>query len=223
MTLVDRVSSGNKMASVGSATRNSLSFSIQRLLEKSGDDPADGGSPEESHQQVDESDEEDIKVNDSDDDESAKITADYPIHPAPSIGLDWYALYALQQQQQQQQQQHPIQLPSAMFPSHLMNPSAYVNVPHPAGSSASGSAAESYLSYLSRSLSGSTPAGSVATPAGFAAPMGSFAPAQESLSPGSIQPINSGGIPNAFAALLEATVFKDRLAAGYYFNLIQLS
>lgn len=244
MTLVDQVSS--KMASVASGTRNTLSFSISRLLEKSGDDPADALpkgcgeslvdlSPAESRHQMDDSDEEDIKVNDSDDDESTKITTDYPLHPAPSIGLDWYTLYALQHQHQQQQQHphgpgnsgNPHGAP-AMFPSHLMN-SAYVNVPHSTGSSASGSAAETYLSYLNRSLPGSTAAGSVSTSstaAGFPAPMaqmqlGSLASAQESLSPANMQQrmvavdgINSG-IPNAFAALLEATVFKDRLAAGW--------
>ena len=105
MTLVDQVSS--KMASVASGTRSTLSFSISRLLEKSSDDPADGSkgcesladlSPEESRHQLDESDEEDIKVNDSDDEESNKITTDYPLHPAPSMGLDWYTLYALHKQ-----------------------------------------------------------------------------------------------------------------------------
>ena len=225
MTLVDQVS--NKMASVATGTRNTLSFSISRLLEtssKSVENPGGSVSPEESHDPLDESDEEqdeeeeeeDIKVHDSEE-ESSRIAADYPRHPAPSIGLDWYTLYALQQQQQHPQHpQHPQMMPSGMFPSHLMN-AAYLR-----GSASGSGLPESYLSYLNRSL----PGGGVSsgTPFSVAAPMAQMQlpPAPESLAPANqhmiaVDGINSGinsGIPNAFAALLEATVFKDRLAAG---------
>ena len=196
----------------------------------------DRESPPESPLEVDDDgagddsddDDEDVKVHDSGDEESAgsrrddSKMPDYSSHPPhPSIGIDWYALYALQQQQQQQQ--HHQQLPPGMIPPHLMQQ-------HSSGGFSRGSgpsgmlnlSAGTYLSYPS--TPGSTPNGGSGGPpgSGFPPPLGLSSSSQHSpLSPASLHHhhhmsggLNSAGIPNAFAALLEATVFKDRLAAG---------
>jgi hypothetical protein len=175
-------------------------------------------------------DDEDVKVHDSGDEESAgsrpddSKMADYSSHPPhPSMGIDWYALYALQQQQHQQQHHH------GMIPSHLMQ---HHNSASGAFSNARGGpsgmlnmSAGTYLSYPSTPGSTGTNAGSGGAPsAGYPGPppLGLSSSSQHSpLSPASLHHhhmtnggLNPAGIPNAFAALLEATVFKDRLAAG---------
>lgn len=234
----------SKMAAVSApppVPRNSLSFSISRLLEKAGESnghrtdpvllvkpeaPAES-KPEESTDDrstssvdVDDDDDdmmsgddEDVKVHDSDDEEGSSSTngrsleysSSHPHHPnsAPPSGIDWYALYALHQQQQQQH-------PAGMFPpSHLIPPGypgAGRGAPPPAG----------YLSYPSSGTAGAAGAGGPAGPP----PPGGPAAGFPALPPGSGQHPpdyhhhHQAGIPNAFAALLEATVFKDRLAAG---------
>lgn len=192
-------------------------------------------SPPESPLDVDDDmaeesdeDDEDVKVHDSGDEESTASRrddskmADYSSHPPhPSMGIDWYALYALQQQQQHQHHQ-------GMIPSHLMqqhhNSGAgfAANRGGPSGMLNAGS----YLSYPSTGP-GSNPTnnGSAGAPAapypGHPPPHGLSSSSQHSpLSPASLHHhhmnggLNPAGIPNAFAALLEATVFKDRLAAG---------
>lgn len=195
------------------------------------DDPADLES-EDGHDN--EEDDEDVKVNDSGDEESAgsrpddSKLADYSSHPPhSSIGIDWYALYALQQQQQHQHH-HQQHLPPGMIPAHLMqhNSAASGFSGHRGGPSGMlNLSAGAYLSYPSTpgstpnpSLNGTTPSG----PPGFPPPLGLSSSSQHSpLSPASLHHhhmsnggLNPAGIPNAFAALLEATVFKDRLAAG---------
>jgi hypothetical protein len=200
-------------------------------------------SPPESPLEVDDEmgedmsdvdDDEDVKVNDSGDEESAgsrpddSKMPDYSSHPPhPSMGIDWYALYALQQQQHQHQQHH------GMIPSHLMqhhhNSGAFANSQRggPSGSMLNMSAG-TYLSYPSTPGSTGTNAGSGggASSGGYPGgppppPHGLSSSSQHSpLSPASLHHhhmsggLNPAGIPNAFAALLEATVFKDRLAAG---------
>ncbi|XP_032784739.2 T-cell leukemia homeobox protein 3 [Daphnia magna] len=174
-------------------------------------------------------DDEDVKVHDSGDEESTASRrddskmADYSSHPPhPSMGIDWYALYALQQQQQHQHHQ-------GMIPSHLMqqhhNSGAgfAANRGGPSGMLNAGS----YLSYPSTGPgSNATNNGSAGAPAasypGHPPPHGLSSSSQHSpLSPASLHHhhmnggLNPAGIPNAFAALLEATVFKDRLAAGF--------
>ena len=137
-------------------------------------------------------------------------------------GIDWYALYALQQQQQQQQHHH------GMIPSHLMqhHNSAAFSSNRGGPSGMLNMSAGTYLSYPSTPGSTGTNAGSVGAPSGGGypgpPPLGLSTSSQHSpLSPASLHHhhmtnggLNSAGIPNAFAALLEATVFKDRLAAG---------
>jgi hypothetical protein len=189
----------------------------------------DVGENEES----DVEDDEDVKVHDSGDDESAgsrpddSKMPDYSSHPPhPSMaGIDWYALYALQQQQQQQQQQ---QHHHGMIPSHLMqhHNSAAFSSNRGGPSGMLNMSAGTYLSYPSTPGSTGTNAGSVGAPSGGGypgpPPLGLSTSSQHSpLSPASLHHhhmtnggLNSAGIPNAFAALLEATVFKDRLAAG---------
>lgn len=235
-----------------------LSFSISRLLEKaSGNENVnpvtsletkpetakateasmliDRESPPESPLDVDDTgaddsdDDEDVKVHDSGDEESAgsrpddSKMPDYSSHPPhSSIGIDWYALYALQQQQQHQQHQ---QLPAGMIPSHLMqqhSSSAGFSASRGGPSGMLNLSAGTYLSYPS--TPGSTPnttnSGGTSGP-GYPPPLGLSSSSQHSpLSPASLHHhhmsggLNPAGIPNAFAALLEATVFKDRLAAG---------
>lgn len=213
------------------------------------DDPVSIDSDEDND------DDEDVKVNDSGDEESAgsrpddSKLADYSSHPPhSSIGIDWYALYALQQQQQQQhhhhQQQHP-HLPPGMIPAHLMqqhhhnSPAGFVN-PRGGPSGMLNLSAGTYLSYPSTPGSTPNPSAGGATPSGPGfpppPPLGLSSSSQHSpLSPASLHHhhmtnggLNPAGIPNAFAALLEATVFKDRLAAGkcpikYCFQCIRLS
>ena len=186
----------------------------------------DDEAPEDS----DVDDDEDVKVNDSGDEESAgsrpddSKMPDYSSHPPhPSMGIDWYALYALQQQQQQQQHHH------GMIPSHLMqhhNSGAFANS-RGGPSGMLNMSAGTYLSYPSTPGSTGTNAGSGGAPSGPGGypgpppPHGLSSSSQHSpLSPASLHHhhmsggLNPAGIPNAFAALLEATVFKDRLAAG---------
>lgn len=209
----------SKMSVSITPSRNSLSFSISRLLEKADEEKELETKPEEKDElmsepdeeaesgaesvDVDDEDDEDVKVHDSEDDEAGADSGramDYsagpnshpqPHHPAAS-GIDWYALYALQQQQQH---------PPGMFPAHLLPP-GYPSV----RSSGGGPSSSAYLSY-------STASG-VAPPAGF--PSTGSAPPDYQHHHG-----NPGGIPNAFAALLEATVFKDRLAAGRLITFVQ--
>ena len=209
-TVSEVKTSAAKMSSLSitQPSRNSLSFSISRLLEKAEEDQKEEASakPEEKDEvmseqdedeegsvEVDDSDDEDVKVHDSDDEEAGRSSMDYPggpqhqqHHPAAS-GIDWYALYALQQQQQ-----HP---PGSIFPAHLLPP----GYPSSVRTSGGGPSSSAYLSY-------STASG-VAPPAGF--PSAGSASQHPDYHHG-----GQGGIPNAFAALLEATVFKDRLAAG---------
>ncbi len=170
----------------------------------------------------------DVKVNDSDDEEeennsssagimmSNRNLLDYSGGGAPHphqqhAGIDWYALYALQQ--------HSAATGGGMFPHHPpphhhLLPPGYRH--HPGAVSSSGGqqpnnpppSSGGYGSY--NSSSGGPP-----PPPGF-----------PSLPPGSGQQPDyqqhpAGGIPNAFAALLEATVFKDRLAAGIYNRLLK--
>lgn len=210
---------------------------------KTADMLLDRESPPESPLEVDDDnpvddsdvdDDEDVKVNDSGDEESAgsrpedSKMPDYSSHPPhPSIGIDWYALYALQQQQQQQHpQQHP-QLPPGMIPAHLMqqhNSASGFTAPRGGPSGMLNLNPGAYLSYPS--TPGSTASAGPGAPSGpgFPHPLGLSSSSQHSpLSPASLHHhhmsggLNSAGIPNAFAALLEATVFKDRLAAGIHF------
>lgn len=237
MTLVDQVSSKMAASVPSSGTRNALSFSISRLLEGNEDEPerpkdcesVAESTPEEGRETPDNSDsDEDVKVHDSEDDEelmaaaerrrSGKIPAeeeDYPRYPAPSIGLDWYTFYALQQQQQQQQQ-HP--LTSTMFPAHMIH-SGYLRASHHPSSGSTPSSG-SYLSFLNGNLAAGSSAAYPPPPPPQMHVQGLSSASGGSRSPSSQQHMpagmshNSGAIPSAFAALLEATVFKDRIAAG---------
>ena len=158
-------------------------------------------------------------------------------HHGPSSMMDWYTLYALQHQQQ-----HPhLIFPGHLINSGHQSP--YPRVPNagrPPGTASSPAlfSPASYLSYgpatpqsAAGINSGSSsfaspqpmsglPPHSPLSPVSMAAHMAAAAAAAggAASAPGSIHPppggINSAGIPNAFAALLEATVFKDRLAAG---------
>jgi len=163
---------------------------------------------------------EDVKVNDSDDsddsegraEDSRKMSlAEYAagVHHPQHQSIDWYALYALQQQQQQ----HP-QL-GLLPPGHSGPPGFSL----PGRGPSTGGLP--YLSYPSPAGGAVTTTSSSCGPPGYSTEPGQLNPS--SLSPHHphhphhMQPHHphmGGGVNSAFAALLEATVFKDRLAAG---------
>lgn len=166
---------------------------------------------------------EDVKVNDSDDsddsegrmEDSRKMSlAEYAaaVHHPQHQSIDWYALYALQQQQQQHSQLGVGLLPPGHSGSAGFLPGR--------GSSTGGLP---YLSYPSPAGGSVTTTSSSCGPPGYSTGPGQLNPSSLSphhphhshhMQPHPHHPHMGGGVNSAFAALLEATVFKDRLAAG---------
>lgn len=212
-------------------TPSDASIEAAKLVNK--ESPPESPLDVDDHSDNDDDHDEDVKVNDSEDsddsegraeDSARKMSlAEYAaaVHHPQHQSIDWYALYALQQQQQQHQQ-----LGAGLLPPGHSGPAGFLPG---RGPSAGGLP---YLSYPSPAGGVVTTTSSSCGPPGYSTGPGQLNPSSLSphhphhphhIQPHPHHPHINGGVNSAFAALLEATVFKDRLAAGinfFSFNLL---